>query len=49
MDGAKHREQRGVMSKAFTPRFVRGLEEKFLKNATRAITPKTAETLIARI
>lgn len=29
MDGAKHREQRGVMSKAFTPRFVRGLEEKF--------------------
>jgi hypothetical protein len=26
-----------------------GLEEKFLKNATRAITPQTAEKLIERI
>ena len=26
-----------------------GLEEKFLKNATRAITPQTAEKLIARV
>ncbi len=29
MDGAKHREQRGVMSKAFTPGMVKKLEEKF--------------------
>ncbi|OYN76189.1 cytochrome P450 [Mycolicibacterium sphagni] len=29
MDGDKHREERAVMSKAFTPGFVRCLEEKF--------------------
>jgi cholest-4-en-3-one 26-monooxygenase len=29
MDGAKHRTQRGVMSKAFTPGMVKKLEEKF--------------------
>ncbi len=29
MDGAKHRAQRGVMSKAFTPNVVKKLEEKF--------------------
>ncbi|MEX5635378.1 cytochrome P450 [Parafrankia sp. FMc2] len=29
MDGAKHKEQRGVMAKGFTPAFVRELEEKF--------------------
>ena len=29
MDGAKHREQRAVMSKAFTPGMVKKLEEKF--------------------
>lgn len=29
MDGAKHRTQRGVMSKAFTPSVVNKLEEKF--------------------
>ena len=29
MDGEKHRAQRGVMSRAFTPRMVRQLEDKF--------------------
>jgi cholest-4-en-3-one 26-monooxygenase len=29
MDGAKHREQRSIMSKAFTPGMVKKLEEKF--------------------
>ena len=29
MDGDKHRSQRGVMSRAFTPRMVKNLEEKF--------------------
>ena len=37
MDGAKHREQRGVMSKAFTPRMVKGLEEKFREYAVNIV------------
>ncbi|BBY80241.1 cytochrome P450 [Mycolicibacterium pulveris] len=37
MDGAKHREQRGVMSKAFTPGMVRKLEEKFREYARKIV------------
>lgn len=37
MDGAKHREQRGVMSKAFTPRMVKHLEEKFREYAVNIV------------
>jgi cytochrome P450 len=37
MDGAKHREQRGVMSKAFTPGMVRKLEEKFREYAVNIV------------
>ena len=33
MDGDKHRSQRGVMSKAFTPRMVKHLEDKFREYA----------------
>lgn len=33
MDGAKHRTQRGIMSKAFTPGMVKKLEEKFREYA----------------
>jgi cholest-4-en-3-one 26-monooxygenase len=37
MDGAKHREQRGVMSKAFTPHMVRTLEDKFREYAVNIV------------
>ncbi len=37
MDGAKHREQRAVMSKAFTPRMVRSLEDKFRQYAVNIV------------
>jgi cholest-4-en-3-one 26-monooxygenase len=37
MDGAKHREQRGVMSKAFTPGMVKKLEEKFREYAVSIV------------
>jgi cholest-4-en-3-one 26-monooxygenase len=37
MDGAKHRTQRGVMSKAFTPGMVRKLEEKFREYAVNIV------------
>lgn len=37
MDGAKHREQRGVMSKAFTPGMVKKLEEKFREYAVNIV------------
>jgi cholest-4-en-3-one 26-monooxygenase len=37
MDGAKHREQRGVMSKAFTPGMVKKLEEKFREYAVTIV------------
>ncbi|MBO0727692.1 MAG: cytochrome P450 [Acidimicrobiaceae bacterium] len=33
MDGVKHKEQRGVLAKGFTPAFVRKLEEKFREYA----------------
>ena len=33
MDGDKHRSQRGVMSRAFTPRMVKNLEDKFRQYA----------------
>jgi cholest-4-en-3-one 26-monooxygenase len=36
-DGAKHRTQRGVMSKAFTPRVVRQLEDKFREYAVNIV------------
>lgn len=37
MDGPKHRQQRGVMSKAFTPGMVRKLEEKFRQYAVTIV------------
>jgi len=37
MDGAKHRTQRGVMSKAFTPGMVGKLEEKFREYAVTIV------------
>jgi cholest-4-en-3-one 26-monooxygenase len=37
MDGDKHRSQRGVMSRAFTPRMVKNLEEKFRKYAVTIV------------
>jgi cytochrome P450 len=37
MDGAKHRAQRGVMSKGFTPAFVKKLEEKFREYAVTIV------------
>jgi cytochrome P450 len=37
MDGAKHRAQRGVMSKAFTPGFVKKLEDKFREYAVNIV------------
>lgn len=37
MDGPKHRTQRGVMSKAFTPTMVRRLEEKFREYAVNIV------------
>jgi cholest-4-en-3-one 26-monooxygenase len=37
MDGDKHRTQRGVMSKAFTPRMVQTLEEKFREYAVNIV------------
>jgi cholest-4-en-3-one 26-monooxygenase len=37
MDGAKHRTQRGVMSKAFTPGMVKKLEEKFREYAVNIV------------
>jgi cytochrome P450 len=37
MDGAKHRTQRGVMSKAFTPHMVKYLEEKFREYAVSIV------------
>jgi cholest-4-en-3-one 26-monooxygenase len=37
MDGDKHRSQRGVMSKAFTPRMVKHLEEKFREYAVTIV------------
>ncbi|BBX00086.1 linalool 8-monooxygenase [Mycolicibacterium moriokaense] len=36
-EGAKHREQRGVMSKAFNPAMVRRLEEKFREYAVNIV------------
>jgi cholest-4-en-3-one 26-monooxygenase len=37
MDGEKHRSQRGVMSRAFTPRMVRQLEDKFRQYAVNIV------------
>ncbi len=37
MDGPKHRTQRGVMSKAFTPGMVKKLEDKFREYAVKII------------
>ncbi len=37
MDGAKHRAQRGVMSKAFTPGMVKKLEDKFREYAVNIV------------
>ncbi|OMC33130.1 linalool 8-monooxygenase [Mycolicibacterium fortuitum] len=37
MDGAKHKAQRGVMAKGFTPAFVRKLEEKFREYAVTIV------------
>jgi cholest-4-en-3-one 26-monooxygenase len=37
MDGDKHRSQRGVMSRAFTPRMVKNLEEKFREYAVNIV------------
>jgi cholest-4-en-3-one 26-monooxygenase len=37
MDGEKHRSQRGVMNKAFTPRMVKGLEDKFREYAVNIV------------
>jgi cytochrome P450 len=37
MDGAKHRAQRGVMAKGFTPAFVKKLEEKFREYAVTIV------------
>ncbi len=37
MDGAKHRTQRGVMSKAFTPGMVKQLEDKFREYAVNIV------------
>jgi cholest-4-en-3-one 26-monooxygenase len=37
MDGEKHRSQRGVMSKTFTPRMVKGLEDKFREYAVNIV------------
>jgi len=37
MDGAKHRAQRGVMSKAFTPGMVKKLEDKFRDYAVNIV------------
>lgn len=37
MEGAKHREQRAVMAKAFTPGWVAKLEDKFREYATRVV------------
>jgi cytochrome P450 len=37
MDGAKHRTQRGVMSKAFTPGMVNKLEDKFREYAVNIV------------
>jgi cholest-4-en-3-one 26-monooxygenase len=37
MDGAKHRTQRGVMSKAFTPGMVKKLEDKFRDYAVNIV------------
>ncbi|QTJ70703.1 cytochrome P450 (plasmid) [Rhodococcus sp. ZPP] len=37
MDGAKHKEQRGVLAKGFTPAFVRKLEEKFREYAVTIV------------
>src|ERR1700758_2569043 len=37
MDGDKHRSQRGVMSKAFTPRMVKHLEDKFRAYAVNIV------------
>jgi cholest-4-en-3-one 26-monooxygenase len=37
MDGAKHRTQRGVMSKAFTPGMVKKLEDKFREYAVNIV------------
>jgi cholest-4-en-3-one 26-monooxygenase len=37
MDGDKHRSQRGVMSRAFTPRMVKNLEEKFREYAVTIV------------
>jgi len=43
MDGSKHREQRGVMSKAFTPRVVKGLEDKFREYAVNIVDAALAK------
>jgi cholest-4-en-3-one 26-monooxygenase len=37
MDGDKHRAQRGIMSRAFTPRMVRHLEDKFREYAVTIV------------
>lgn len=43
MDGDKHRSQRGVMNKAFTPRIVKHLEDKFREYAV-TIVDRALET-----
>jgi cholest-4-en-3-one 26-monooxygenase len=37
MDGEKHKEQRGVMSRSFTPRMVKNLEQKFREYAVTIV------------
>jgi cholest-4-en-3-one 26-monooxygenase len=43
MDGAKHRTQRGVMSKAFTPGMVNKLEDKFREYAVNIVDAALAK------
>ncbi len=43
MDGPKHRTQRGVMSKAFTPGMVKKLEDKFRKYAVNIVDAALAK------
>lgn len=43
MDGSKHRTQRGVMSKAFTPGMVKKLEDKFREYAVNIVDAALAK------
>jgi cholest-4-en-3-one 26-monooxygenase len=42
-DGEKHRETRRIVSRAFTPKMVKGLEEKFRAYAIAVIEPALAK------